>query len=545
MFLSATKSKRKGKVYVSWLVRESYRTADGPRSRTICNLTGLPDSIREMVAGALKGRSFCDSEQIHLASALDFGGLVVLRDAWDRFDMDRVLGEVQGRNRGLLQAMIFSRILFPCAKLDLAHQAQGTLLAQSCGLAQDETFQEDALYAAMDELNGRWVGVEKGLYQGAFTESVTLALYDLTSVYFEGQGPQSMAHYGYSRDHRGDRPQMILAVVTDREGTPIHLEVLKGNRADNSTLQGILETVRRRFGIKEATFVFDGGMSSRINLQMMDDAGLNYVTRLSSSSMQTLLKSLPEDNQVELGDRTRLLEVEHEGKRYVVAGGTWRQQRDRERRDTRIEKAKQALKKLCAVKRKNADAQKISSQVGRLLQRLKAHRYFNYRVDVQGTLQWSLKQDLIDQESKIDGWYLLHTNLTAEKQDAKAIFGHYRNLLDVEEAFCQIKSYMQVRPVYHYRDDRVRNHVRICFMAYWLSARLAREWKLLGEKTEVPRILQKLQTIRLGSIKLKNQTLPPQITQIPSDLHDLIVQLKINKLFDSSPRWFAPVGRKA
>jgi transposase len=119
-----------------------------------------------------------------------------------------------------------------------------------------------------------------------------LVLYDLTSVYFEGNGPQHLAHYGHSRDHRGDRPQIVLAVATDTEGLPLHVSVLRGNRNDTQTLQGLLHTLRRRFGITDATFVFDGGMSSRINLAAMDEAKLGFVTRLSTATLRTLVEEL-------------------------------------------------------------------------------------------------------------------------------------------------------------------------------------------------------------------------------------------------------------
>ena len=193
------------------------------------------------------------------------------------------------RQRGLLQATIYSRLLFPCAKLSLAQKAQGTWLAQACGLEAKESFNEDDIYTAMDQLTGHWVGLEKQLYQRAFPQAVRLVLYDLTSVYFEGKGPEHLARYGHSRDHRGDRPQIILAVATDTEGLPLHVSVLRGNRNDTQTLQGLLHTLRRRFGITEATFVFDGGMSSRINLEAMTEAKLGYVTRLSAATLQTLV----------------------------------------------------------------------------------------------------------------------------------------------------------------------------------------------------------------------------------------------------------------
>src|SRR5258707_15831924 len=137
--------------------------------------------------------------------------------------------------------MIFGRILFPCAKLALVEEARGTLLAATCGLCQQsETFDEDDLYEAMDGLNGRWVPIEKKLYTEAFPQGVSLVLYDLTSVYFEGRGPQGLGAYGFSRDHREDRPQILLAVAPIQKGSPSTWRCCAGNRADTTTLHGLL-----------------------------------------------------------------------------------------------------------------------------------------------------------------------------------------------------------------------------------------------------------------------------------------------------------------
>ena len=260
MFVQITKSSRQsGKTYLSYLVRESFRTAEGPRSRTVCNISDLPPQTRDLIAASLQGQDFLPADQVQLHEALDYGGLAVLNDAWTRFQLDRFFVAIgSARQRGLLKAIIYSRLLFPCAKLFLSHRARGTWLAAACGLDAKESFHEDDLYNAMDQLNGHWVSLEKQLYQQAFTQAVRLVLYDLTSVYFEGQGPEHLARYGHSRDHRSDRPQIILAVATDTEGVPLHLSVLRGNRGDTRTLQGLLHTLRRRFGIQEATFVFDG-----------------------------------------------------------------------------------------------------------------------------------------------------------------------------------------------------------------------------------------------------------------------------------------------
>ena len=538
MFVQITKSGHGKKKYVSYLVRESFRTPKGPRSRTVCNITGLPPEVRDQVAEALRGHALVPVQQLRLENALNYGGLAVLRDAWSRFGMDSLLQAIpSARQRGLIQAMIFARLLFPCAKLALAQQAQGTLLAGACGLPADESFDEDDLYAAMDQFSGRWVGMEKALYQKAFPQQVRLVLYDLTSVYFEGKGPKGLSQYGHSRDHRPDRPQIILAVATDLEGTPIHLEVLRGNRPDNTTLIGLLTTLQRRFQIKEAMFVFDGGMSSRLNLEAINAARLEYVTRLSSASFAALLEDLPKENQPELGDRLNLVEVQHEGKRYVIAGGPWRQQRDQERRQCRVQKARLELTRLAAVPRKKVDAQKLASQVGRMLERKKAHKYFSYRVDPRGLLIWELKKEVVSHEEQLDGWYLLHTNASQEKVSKKQVLGHYKGLLDIEEAFGELKSYMEVRPVFHWRPDRVRNHVRICFLAYWLSARLGRQWRAKKEPGEVPRILRELQTIRVGRVRAAGKLVATLVTEIPPNLNEQLTKLDLLKLFSQPPDW--------
>ncbi len=542
MFVQATKSRRNGKTYVTYLVRESFRTPDGPRSRTVCNITKLPEEVRNLIAASLSGRTFIEEEAIELESALDCGGLAVLVDAWKTMEIDQLLADIgTPRDRALIKAMVFSRLLFPCAKLALKDQAQGTLLASACGLPADEPFDEDELYQAMDTITGHWCALEKSLAASAFKQPLSLVLYDLTSVYFEGAGPEHIARYGHSRDHRSDRPQIILAVATDTAGTPLHLSVLRGNRADTSTLQGFLKILQRRFGIRDAVFVFDGGMSSKINLEVIEGEGLNFVTRLSNATLEALLRELPEEQQLELGDTNRLVELDHDGKRYVIAGGPWRKERDQQRRDVRIAKAEVELAKLAATKRRKPDAQKIASQVGRTLQRLKAHKYFTYRIDESGLLIWERKAQAISAESAHDGWYLLHTNLAASQAAAPAVQCHYKNLLEVEEAFCELKSYLKVRPVFHRKPERVINHVRICFLAYWISARLAQQWRTCGETGEVTRILRELQNIRLGQINVGKPEEPclTRLTKVPARLNTLLAKLKLLPLFAAPPKWAA------
>lgn len=539
MFVQATKCKRGQTTYLTYLVRESFRTAHGPRSRTVCNITALPALTRDLIAQSLRGQSFVAPETLELTDAWSFGGLAVLRQAWDDLALDRLFSPVASpRTAGLLQAMVFGRILFPSAKLALVDQARGTLLAAACGLDQaSEDFDEDDLYAAMDELTGRWVPMEKQLDEQGFPHGVSLVLYDLTRVYFEGDGPAWISRYGHSRDHRSDRPQVMLAVATDAQGVPLHLEVLRGNRGDTTTLQGLLRTLRQRFGIKEAVFVFDGRMSSRLNLEAMEALQLKYVTRLGASALEELLAQLPSDQTPELWDRTQVMEIVREGKRYVIAGGPWRQQRDQQRRQARLAKAQAELKRLAAVKRKKVDSQKLASQVGRALQRLKAHKYFEYSVDERGQLQWSCRTHLIRAEAIRDGLYLLGTNASVQQIPSAGVVSHYKNLLEVEDAFCHLKAYLQVRPVFHRRPDRVRNHIRIGFLAYWLSAKLDVQWRQKDQTIEVHNLLRQLQSIRLGRLAVQGQTFKTMVTQVPKDLNTTLNKLALLPLFAHPPAW--------
>lgn len=539
MFVQATKCTHGQTTYLTYLVRESFRTAEGPRSRTICNITALPPQTRELIAQSLRGQSFVAPEALALTDAWSFGGLAVLRQAWEDFGLERLFSWVSSaRTAGLLQAMVFGRILFPSAKLALVDHARGTLLAAACGLDQArEDFDEDDLYAAMDELTGRWVPLEQRLYAQSFPQGVSLVLYDLSSVYFEGDGPAEISRYGHSRDHRSDRPQVILAVATDAQGIPLHIEVLRGNRGDTTTLQALLRTLRRRFGITEAVFVFDGGMSSKVNLAALEALQLRYVTRLGAGALEELLAQLPADQAPELWDRAQVMEIVREGKRYVIAGGPWRQQRDQQRRQARLTKAEAELKRLAAVKRKRIQPQKLASQVGRALQRLKAHKYFEYSVDSHGQLQWKRRNHLIQAEAVRDGLYLLSTNATAQEIPSPGVVSHYKNLLEVEDAFCHLKSYLQVRPIFHRRPDRVRNHVRLCFLAYWLTAKLERVWRQKDQTLEVHNLLRQLQSIRLGRLALDGKPLKTMVTRVPKDLNDTLNPLGLLPLFAHPPAW--------
>jgi len=175
--------------------------------------------------------------------------------------------------------------------------------------------------------------------------------------------------------------------------------------------------------------------------------------------------------------------------------------------------------------------------VGRALQRLKAHKHFEYSVNPQGKLQWSRRAELIQAETARDGLYLLGTNTTTQEVPAPGVLAHYKNLLEVEDAFCHLKSYLRVRPIFHRRPDRVRNHARLCFIAYWLSAKLELQWRQQDETIEVHNLLRQLQCIRLGRLEVAGKVLKTQVTQVPSDMNATLAKLGLLPLFATPPAW--------
>jgi transposase len=189
------------------------------------------------------------------------------------------------------------------------------------------------------------------------------------------------------------------------------------------------------------------------------------------------------------------------------------------------------------VTRRKVDVQKLSAQVGCMLVRAKASKYSDYRIEEDGTATWREKDELVDEESRFDGWYLLTTSLSRRAAAKETVFSHYRSLLEVEDAFRETKSYLKMRPIYHQRDDRVRNHIRICFLAYWISARLANARKEGGEHREVSLVLRELQQIKAGKLRVADTPLKTVLTDIPATLHATLDNLGLLPLFRRPPEW--------
>jgi hypothetical protein len=263
-------------------------------------------------------------------------------------------------------------------------------------------------------------------------------------------------------------------------------------------------------------------MSSKINFQSLEDEGLEFVTRLSNSTLEALLKDLPGETQLELTDAHRLIEIEHNGKRHVIAGGPWRKDRDRERRELRIAKAEAALTKLAAAKRTKPDAHSSRSKPTNSSPTASTKPAFS-----SGNANTTASKP---RPPTTVGISFTPTSPSTGPMPRKSK-ATTKTFAKSKKPFANSRATS--------KPERVINHVRLCFLAYWISARLARQWRLCGETGEVTRILRQLQTIRLGAIHLKNEGLQilKQITKVPADLNAQLAKLKLLHLFAGPPAW--------
>lgn len=535
MYIHRVRSIRNGKVYESVLLQESVRTPKGPRARTILHLNRLPPELQAAIIAAVEGKEMVSLPDLAVSPAADCGGLAVLRDAWDRLAAERLFAPIPGeRQRKLLRAMVFSRILSPRSQPALREQAAQCLLACSCGLEPDETFSEEDLHAAMAALDGRWSRIERELYRQAAPGGVSLVLYDLTRIDFDDDA--LMDDYGSA--YRGERRSVLLAVAIDPEGVPVHGEVLRGSRSDSATLTGLLVSLRRRLGIREAAFVFPAGLKGRWNPKRLRGRKLPYVTRASRGKLQELLKGRPQDARPEPAEKTRLWAMERDGVRYVIAGGKEQASRDADRRRRRIARGERELTALAAALPENLNVVDLGRRVRPALERLKAHQYFLYGIDEKGSFFWKRNEEAIREEASLDGWsLLLETNLPAETAAPETVLRHHQGLVFLESAFSDFKSSLAGLPLRDWQPDRIRSRVRICFLACWMTAKISQEWKKLGVTEEVHRLLSELQQIRVSTVYAAGKALRKPLVYIPNRLESRIDRLGIRPLFRDLPAW--------
>ncbi|NEO31970.1 MAG: IS1634 family transposase [Symploca sp. SIO3C6] len=459
------------------LLRESYREGDKVRKRTVANLSKLPDEVIDNLRIVLKGgvaiENYGDAFQI--TRSLPHGHVAAVLGTINKLKLPALIDSKYSRNRSLILAMIVARILDPRSKLATARGLnQETCFSSLSKLLKLEYADEDELYKALDWLLSRQEEIENQLANQHLSEG-SLVLYDVSSSYFEGKRCP-LAKYGYSRDKKKGKLQIVFGLLCNQEGCPIAVEVFSGNTNDTETLEKQIEKVRSRFGLRRMVWVGDRGMitQTRINQELTATEGIDWITALRGSQ----IRKLAEVEVIQLGlfDQTNLVELEssfYPGERLIACRNPIVAQSNQLKREQLLQATEKELESIVAAtnreKRALIGADKIGLRVGKVINRYQVGKFFNLEI-TETSFSYSRKKDLLSVEAALDGLYVIRTSVDAQILDAPATVRTYKNLSVVKQAFRAYKTMdLKVRPIYHHLEHRVRAHVFLCMLAYYVE----------------------------------------------------------------------------
>jgi hypothetical protein len=474
-----TTRKYKDKVYRTHLLRRSYREGDTVRNETLGNLSHLPEPLIDIIRRALQGESFVPvGEAFEISRSRPHGHVHAVALALQRLGFAGVIASKPGRERDLVLAMVAARIVAPHTKLATTRWWHTTTLAEDFGVAEAT---EDDLYAAMDWLLERQGTIERKLAARHLSPGA-LVLYDLSSSYFEGT-TCPLARLGHSRDGKTGLLQVNYGLLTDARGCPVAVSVHEGNVADSQTLMPALEKVRQDFGVEQVVMVGDRGMiSSKAIAELRELPGVGWITALKSVSIRALV----EQGQLQLGlfDERNLLELsspEYPGERLVACRNPELARLRAHKREELLAATERNLAKIKA----RVDAGKLAGQdeiglrVGKIINQYKVAKHFELAIG-ENTFSFERKREAIAAEAALDGIYIIRTSVDTERMDAADCVRHYKSLAHVERAFRSLKTIdLKVRPIHHRSADRVRAHIFLCMLAYYVEWHMREAWREL------------------------------------------------------------------
>lgn len=474
-----TTRKYKGKVYRTHLLRRSYREGGKVRNETLGNLSHLPEPLIDIIRRSLQGETFVPAgEAFEVEHSLPHGHVQAVEMAMQRLGLASLLGAKPSRERALVLAMIAARIIAPHTKLATTRWWHTTTLAEEFGVADAD---EDDLYAAMDWLLTRQPAIETKLAE-RHLRAGGLVLYDLTSSYFEGT-TCPLARLGHNRDGKKGLLQVNYGLLTDARGCPVAVSVHAGNTADSATLLPEVKRLREQFGIEQMVLVGDRGMLGHKTIaKLRESEGVGWITALKSASIRALV----EQGQLQLGlfDERNLVELtspEYPGERLVACRNPQLAALRRAKREDLLAATERSLQKIKesvdAGKLKGADA--IGLRVGKVINKYKVAKHFELHIDA-AAFTFARKQEAIAAEAALDGLYIIRTSVEAERMQAADCVRNYKALANVERAFRSLKTVdLKVRPIHHRTADRVRAHILLCMLAYYVEWHMREAWREL------------------------------------------------------------------
>ena len=473
--VSTTRRHYKGKTYETVLLRRSYREGGKVKNETVGNLSHLPPRVIDGIRAMLAGRELVDlDEQLRIERSLGHGHVAAVLGVLRDLDLERLLGRQRCRERDLVVAMICQRLIGPGSKLSATRRFAQTTLAAELELG---TVREAELLGAMDWLLARQPRIEQALAKRHLAGEGFM-LYDLSSSYVEGRCC-ALATLGYSRDGKRGSLQVNYGLTCSPEGRPVAICVHEGRTPDQQTLPGAVDAVRERFGIHDVVVVGDRGMLTKAHAQALTDAGVEFVSALKSAQIRALVDS--GELQLSLFDQTNLAEIssaEFPGERLVVCRNP-AVAAERQRKRTELLAATEAeLEKVRAMVEgprgtlRAADAGAIGARVGKVVNRYKVAKHFELQI-ADGTFSYARKSDQIAAEAALDGFYVIRTTCpTTKLTSPAAVVRTYKQLKVAERAFRTMKDQIEIRPIHHHLEDRVRAHAFLCMLAYYVAFEL-------------------------------------------------------------------------
>ena len=478
----------KGVTYTNYYLRRSYRQDGKVKHETLGNLSDLPVHVIDLIRRSLKGETFIPaSEAFRTTRARPHGHVEAILRMIHRLGLDVLLASGPSRRRDLVLALIAERLLFPCSKLATTRHWHDTTLAEELGV-QDAT--EDELHAAMDWLLGRQKAIETKLAQRHLADG-GVVLYDVSSSYYEGE-TCPLARRGHDRDGKTGRPIIVYGVLTDADGRPVAVQVYPGDTGDAATVPDQVDKLSRQFGLARIVLVGDRGMLTQTQINTLKEhPGLGWISALRSEAIRGLL----EDGHVNrsLFDQVNLAEIaspDFPWERLFACYNPLLAEKRRQKREALLAATEAKLTRLArAVARRTKaplSAAEIGVKAGRVIGRYKMGKHIRLTIG-PGTFTWSRDGDPIKREELLDGIYVIRTSEPTERLSAADGVRTYKRLSQVEQAFRCLKGIdLLVRPIHHRLEPRVRAHVLICMLAYYVEWHLRRAWRpLLFEDEEL------------------------------------------------------------
>ena len=462
----------------TYLLRESYRENGKVKNRTLANLSALPLEQIELLSRVLQGETLVPAgDAFRMIRSLPHGHVPAVLAMLRRLGLESLIASRPCRERDLVVAMIAQRILHPSSKLAATRLWETTTLAEELGVGATDV---DELYAALDWLLQRQKRIENKLAKRHLTEGMRV-LYDVSSSSYFGH-TCLLARLGHNRDGRRDLPCIVYGVLTDAQGRPISVEVYPGNTGDPTTVPDQVEKLRGRFGLKRVILVGDRGMLTQAQInKLRERPGLGWLSALRPEAIRKLIeKGCLERSLFDERNLAEITSPDFPKERLVACFNPLLEDRRRRKRESLLAATEKQFARIAAEvtrrRKKPLTKAEIGVKTGKVLNQYKVGKHFTLTIE-DGRFSWQRKQEEIKEEAALDGIYVIRSSEPAEDLPADDAVRNYKRLADVEQAFRTLKGVeLLVRPIHHRVDDRVRAHLFVCLLAYYVQWHLKRVW---------------------------------------------------------------------